>query len=127
MEKLNTHFYDGNLKERLEKIKPELDRVQQKSREEKATMYLNVLHRIREPQARANLMALIRDFTTNANSNFDTSNSFSADDLMCIIAEKLDWEDTLAMLETQLVEMSSGMCPQGRTHRLFQIVGYILD
>lgn len=69
------------------------------------------------------LNTIINSFKSQ--SNFDPTNRLNADDLLYLCYEKiciqsdLDFED---LLKIQLVEMNSGLCPQGRTTRLFQIL-----
>jgi hypothetical protein len=65
---------------------------------------------------------------TNPNANYDPTNNFYADDILYLILSKLDTtysiefqKDILLLLDEIFEEMYSGMCAQGRTHRLYQI------
>lgn len=66
------------------------------------------------------LTAIVRDVGTPA--NHDPSNSLCADDLIVACWEHRMNEDFMRELEAQLEDMRTGFCPQGRTHRLFQLL-----
>ena len=55
-------------------------------------------------------------------SNIDPTNGLVADDLLCICWIYRENPDFMIELETQLQDMRTGFCPQGRTHRLFQVL-----
>lgn len=63
---------------------------------------------------------IVADIGTSA--NIDHSNNLVADDLICIAWIYRYNVDFLRLLETQLLDMETGFCPQGRTHRLFQTI-----
>lgn len=79
------------------------------------------------PRAKQVLDVLINDMETNR--NIDTINKINADDLLkdIYVLSKMYYtfyEDTLSqsgVFSEQLEEMLTGMCPQGRCIRLFQI------
>ena len=56
--------------------------------------------------------------------NYDPTNKLSGDDLLYLVALRLsrNYEDFLPMLIVQLEDLSTGSCPQGVSHRLFQIL-----
>ena len=59
------------------------------------------------------------------NPNFDPANNLFACDLLYLLCEKILYdgcEEHIKLLLTQLDEMATGLCPQGRTTRLFQIL-----
>ena len=55
-------------------------------------------------------------------SNYDPSNNLSALDLLAMAASHKDNPDFILLLNSQLKDMATGSCPQGRTHRLFQLL-----
>lgn len=73
------------------------------------------------------LKKVVDDFGQTA--NYDYSNNISADDLLNFIYlyETENVDELLDMLCIQFNEMISGLCPQGRTHRLFQVVILLLS
>ena len=70
------------------------------------------------------LRTLIKDMGTSA--NVDPINNLCLDDLlMDLFFVRLTYSDSTNLDQTfdqQLVEMKSGMCPQGRVIRLFQVL-----
>lgn len=63
---------------------------------------------------------LLNDLGTPA--NFDSSNNIWADDLLVLCLPHLDNPDFREAMTEQLNDMRTGFCPQGRTHRLYQLV-----
>jgi hypothetical protein len=63
---------------------------------------------------------------SKSNENYDPTNDLYADDLLYIcgiIAENIPDKDSfVSTFNEQLTDMSTGMCAQGRVHRLFQII-----
>lgn len=67
------------------------------------------------------------NFNTIASENvYDPSNNIHVFDLLYIIEDVCrkyeDCSDIIKALTEQLEDMSTGMCPQGRTTRLYQII-----
>ena len=134
MRATETHSYDGKLASRKLEIDKHLTRAAKSGKEEKIAMFNRLLAHLRtksgfSPQSEANLRTIIRDFTQdNAGPNYDPTNNLFAIDLLWLCAElcfltSSEVADEVSMLiNIQLEEMSSGMCAQGRTHRLFQVV-----
>jgi hypothetical protein len=115
---LNTHSYDGQLNPSL---LLELDTVQRLSLEEKRTRAQDLMAKIRiHPMAMQFLSLIVRDMGTAA--NIDSTNDINADDLICLCWNYRDNRNFIMLLEEQLLDMATGFCPQGRTHRLFQIL-----
>lgn len=65
------------------------------------------------------LQILIGDIGKSPNQ--DGINRLSVDDLLLKLNQVISQFDH-AILDTQLLEMRSGMCPQGRTIRLLQVL-----
>lgn len=117
-EKLNTHSYDGkiiptNLKEKLET-------ASFLSLEEKKRRGEALLNYAFSENARHYLQGIIDDISRP--QNYDPTNQLRADDLLCLCYEFRQNEDFNKELEIQLLDMKTGFCPQGRTHRLYQLL-----
>ena len=63
---------------------------------------------------------MVEDMGTNA--NIDTTNGLIADNLILLCLKHQYNENFINILEEQLMDMQSGFCAQGRTHRLYQIL-----
>lgn len=130
---MNTHELDGKL---IEQIPFLIDRNTTISREKliESQMYQDYVDKYAIHQ---NLLTILQDYNTIR--NYDSTNNYSCE----MIFYKLDKIynslnqmkpvendnnagdknlDFLDLLHQQLNEMTSGMCPQGRTHRLLYIV-----
>ena len=121
MDQLNTHFYDGRLDNSLE---AELEKVKMLPKEEK----LRGLALLREhlpATSFENFDIIMNEFLRGGPLNYDSSNNLHAEDLLYLCSqslEKYSWDHTLIdLLNTQFIDMNTGICPQGRTHRLFQV------
>lgn len=121
---LNTHSYDGQLSAQL---LPDLVGVKLLSLEEKKHRGIELRDTIKiNPIASQYLNGIISCMGTNA--NVDPSNGLVADDLICLCWMYRDNTEFIKVLETQLVDMQTGFCPQGRTHRLFQtLMAFTID
>lgn len=146
--KLNTHTYDGELKNALEAYQDVINESSNRSDE-----YDGVFEGLRilidgcvDCWANSPKIAdgchpscntiILRNFDTIVNSlssdaNHDKTNDMRAGVLLYIVSKAIDSidedddetdNDYLKFLRVQLYDMRTGMCPQGRTHRLFQLV-----
>lgn len=129
MLKTDTHYYDGNLIPRKAEVQHFIDLSKSVTKDEQFRS-LNTLRdelekmgEVFTPNARNNLNTIIQDHSTNPHNNYDHSNDYNVVDLLygCYIVYEKN-KDILPLLAIQLDEMSSGMCPAGRTHRIFQIL-----
>ncbi len=105
---MNTHAYDGKIKNELYFKQLTLDEKLQKGQE--------LLQCLNNPY----LQIIINDIGTS--KNYDPTNCLNADDLLCLCWEYKDDEDFIQELNIQLLDMATGFCPQGRTHRLYQLL-----
>lgn len=113
MSVLNTHTYDGKLnRESVGELT--LSETEKKERANELLSYVS------DNVAKHFLRQIIDDFGKPA--NFDPSNSLRADDLVCLCWTHRENKDFVSLLQLQLRDMSTGFCPQGRTHRLFQLL-----
>ena len=133
---INTHFFDGKLDKLRIYVEEDLIRAGSVSKVEKMQLFLKLKSSIasstypeRSPQTLHCLNAIIDCFevyTRNpgANQNYDHANNLWADDLLYLVCEEIAKDDEddehLRLLMCQLSDMASGLCPQGRTTRLFQ-------
>jgi hypothetical protein len=116
---LNTHTYDGKID--IHQL-PGLDDVKQLSIDQKRERGGELIQAAidMDPIALSFLNNIIASIGTP--SNVDSTNGLVADDIICLCWLYRENPDFLSILEIQLMDMSTGFCPQGRTHRLFQTV-----
>lgn len=112
MSYLNTHTYDGKLNN---DILPSLSLV---DKESKLNELLDAARLTFDPISIKFLQSIISD--TGKSSNVDITNGLVADDLLALCWYYKSNEDFMIILNEQLRDMSTGFCPQGRTHRIFQ-------
>lgn len=115
---MNTHVFDGILKEYSQQILKNTHVLDCASFLD-SSFYRYYL-RFTDNNPHTNMITIINDYGTNANR--DETNDYSCELILSKIVEisPEPSNDILDVFQTQLDEMSSGMCPQGRTHRLFQ-------
>lgn len=137
---LNAHFYDGHISYAIDFFKEELSIIQQKSKEEKNAS-LQILRELLVKKGLTQKATMcLNSITSNINckSNYDSKSKINAADLLYLIYEyiikEIDYENKITLEENinkseyinllivQLDEMASGMCPQGRVNRLFQVL-----
>lgn len=71
------------------------------------------------PSAYEVLKTIIHDKQTE--KNHDNTNNLCAYKLIHLCHKYYDNNDFIQDLEIQLIDMKTGMCAQGRTHRLYQL------
>jgi len=120
MSLLDTHYYDGKLP--VAELKREIDRVAALSREMKVVACTSLLNLDMDPRQKRNLETIILDFRDASRTNYDPTNDLDAGDLLYLCYERIADADFVALFLLQLQDMSTGMCPQGRTTRLFQVL-----
>lgn len=115
MQTLDIHTYDGKLQNTL-RVNNLL------SITDKKTLASTLITPIQKINLESSLLLskLISDIGTGA--NYDPTNKISADDLLVLCSEKKDSVDFIQELIIQLQDMKTGMCSQGRTHRLYQLI-----
>jgi len=117
---LDTHSYDGRLDS---KNINEIDNVRQLSNDDKLLVINELLEHINtkiSDEGLFYLKTIINDIGTD--HNYDPTNNLRAEDLLYISKYYQDNDDFVNNLDTQLQDMKTGFCPQGRTHRLYQII-----
>lgn len=115
----DTHFYDGQLAPIKAQLQSDLDRAHQKTPQEQLVAF-QLLREQLPAIAHPNFDVIVRDLAQK--TNYDPTNDLLANDLLYLCAERAANEGFIDLLTAQLLEMSTGMCAQGRTHRLLQIL-----
>jgi hypothetical protein len=116
----NTHEYDGKID--ISQL-PDLIIMKQLTIEQKKQRGMELLFSVNNKinaTAYKFLQRIVDSIGTSA--NIDNTNGLVADDLICICWVYRDNPIFIMELEYQLLDMATGFCPQGRTHRLFQIL-----
>lgn len=127
---LNTHHYDGQLKERLEELRPELERISRLESSIKLNRF-NQLHTTISNPAKRGLNMIISDL--NKSPNHDSSNDLNAENILYLCLElydklsQKDKSDIFGLLEEQLADITGGSCPPGRATRIFQFYTVVSD
>lgn len=132
-EALNTHFFDGKMEEMIQThLFKDIERVKHYTKEK-----LNGFLYLRQkkgytPVGLACLHNIIQTYehSGRGGANYDSANYLYACDLLYLVYEKVIEEasrdppenEYFKMLALQLDEMASGMCAQGRTTRLLQVL-----
>jgi hypothetical protein len=130
----DTHFYDGKLFTLLPELEEDIVRASKVSDPDK-TLAFAELERVLRDRGGPHIGGIMRSYMAivtshrqygrmkNQNPNYDNDNNLYACDLMYLLYEKIVLQNStehLKLLYEQLDDMSSGLCPQGRSTRLFQ-------
>jgi hypothetical protein len=113
---MDTHFYDGKLSASIIK---DLNKISKYSDDKKKDMISMLIEKV-DVNASVNMLVIMNDI--GKNSNYDNTNSLNAGDLLYLCSKYSNNEDFIQELNIQLLDMNTGFCPQGRTHRLFQLL-----
>jgi hypothetical protein len=123
---MNVHRFDGVLHQRKQELASILSCAHSVTAEQKLELFAKLRLRF---FGLATLNIIISDFISGRSCcNYDPTNELFADDLLYICAwiyfhgTGFDHQDYELLLRLQFTEMMTGMCVQGRTTRLFQIV-----
>lgn len=113
----DTHTYDGKITITLRG----LDEMKASTLEKKKELAIELYNNIKiSEESKAILLKIIESMGTDA--NYDPTNRLNADDLVALSWEFRENEDFAKELEVQLLDMRTGFCAQGRTHRFYQIL-----
>lgn len=148
----NTHFFDGKLTNSFysmlsectrTKIQEELDRSSKIDKEEKSKAFRKLEEFVKTlpsnqvtPNAKRCLRVIVQTHDIHGhsavpgNQNYSHSDKLFACDLLYLLCEKIIEENSsehLNLTLSQLDEMASGLCSQGRCNRLFQIYVMLRD
>lgn len=122
---MDAHCLDGKLREAEALIHEHILLAQSIPEEQK----LNAFLELQELIPNRNLIKITNDFILYGHApgpNYDPTNDLYADDLLylcyLLVQDPRLRDGLIRFLNEQFEEMSTGMCPQGRTHRLFSVV-----
>jgi len=119
--KMDIHLFDGQLKNhQLDSL---FSNVQKYSDVQRHcimnTFYNSMIPHMSREQNHV-LQLIIKD--DRKASNYDGTNNLHADDLLILITEKIPFTVDFAKLFSQILEeIRTGLCPQGRAIRLYQL------
>jgi hypothetical protein len=121
--KMDIHRFDGALvNHRLPQIR---NYTFTQRRSIMSTFYRDMQPHMTREQARI-LQLIIND--DGKPSNYDYTNNLRADDLLILIGERIPLTRDFVNLFTQILEeMRTGLCPQGRAIRLYQLYNSYSD
>lgn len=111
----DTHCYDGKIVNQLD-----YSSLSGLTLEEKKAHCESLLQYQWSPTAGIYLQRVLAAMGTPA--NYDPTNNLNADDLLCLTVAKCSEQDFRQEMDIQLADMVTGDCPQGRTHRLYQLL-----
>jgi len=122
---LNTHFFDGKMKNVIESFSGEFESSDYVTKVDKIKSVQKLREKVLDLQE-INIQGM-RCFDTIAGSpdspgNYDRVNNLDAFLLLYLVSCHKDDPEYVSLLSHQLNEMASGMCPQGRTTRLLQVL-----
>ena len=127
-EAVNTHTYDGKLKNAIKEHYDILRETHSINIDDKKKVLENLKITIEEcdiPSATRAMNLIINN--CGDLPNYDPSNDLWAEDLLYLINKKIS-NDTISVLAEQLSDIvTSGPCPPGRTTRLWQVYLFLYD
>ena len=128
---VNTHFFDGKIHYAMERIAPFIEAASKVSAVVKLREFQQFKRRLTVQAAIRSYTIIVRDFEgagrTVVSGNWDSTNRLYACDLLyAIVMNSSKSDELVSLLEAQLVDMQTGMCPQGRTTRLVQCLWSLL-
>ena len=129
-EKLNTHYYDGSLKEQYKKLvelqNTTTDFLQQKW---DINIVIKEIHDNIDKLPKISnrnkdiIVKVLKLFYSERASNYDSINDIDVLDILCrtwYFVKKQPIEDQIPFY-IQLMEINNGKCSQGRSTRIYQI------
>jgi hypothetical protein len=126
MDYLNTHFYDRQISELVARFRDALTKSSQVVKVEKMFVFKQYFSTLTSPYAKHSLAVILNCFEHGYSGNHDQINNLIATDILYILLKNLDTSE-YSILEEQLADMTSGLCSQGRTIRLFQLLVAYVD
>ena len=118
---LNTHYYDGKLG-----VKPPPNTLTLEEKKSQLNQFFTLLQPHLSPSAQSFFQLLVRDSGTPA--NYSSENQLWAEDVLLAIRDKLvsktsgmKISDVGGFLGEQLQDIIGGMCPSGRSTRMYQV------
>ena len=128
----NTHDYDSRLNS-CSKTRKTLEKFKYIYDEQFLRIFAEEISHDIDTEVSSRLMVIVNDYSKNA--NYDGTNDVKAEDILKVLA--VIWQDVkfnkqyrkcfVDELSLQILDMKTGMCPQGRTIRLWQISEAYID
>lgn len=126
---LNTHDYDGKLFE-IKSMYPEIGFYRGESTIREAYKnFIEIITSAGDADSANRLSIMMQDSLAGNSNNFDQTNRIDATGIIVFLYElflmESDKEKKASIVKNlieQLRDMSTGFCPQGRTHRMLQIL-----
>ena len=119
---LDVHYYDGNWGD----VDRYIDKITNIPSPLKQDHINSLRSRLTNGKIKISPIAILNFNTIAATNTFDPSNKIHVYDLLYILEELCkeyeDPTDLLNIMVEQLEDLSSGLCTQGRTTRLYQIM-----
>lgn len=120
---LNTHDYDGKLKETIANSQPLLP-ISEKDFDSELAKMRRVMELFQTLEGGSPLWStyfdlIVKDRMLVPQNNFDPSNGVDAAQVLYNISLKI--KTLLSLTQMQLEDMASGPCPQGRATRLLSV------
>jgi hypothetical protein len=125
MRKLNTHFYDGQLQPRYQEIVNAITNpIPLETTYQEISVLIKTLPTSPKTKQRAHQIINILKTDSGKPANFDSRNQIHVDQLLPLVWTRVKEYDDSAkrIFIEQLAEIQGGLCPQGRTTRLIQMV-----
>lgn len=123
MRKLNTHFYDGQLNPRFLEIQKAIPNPL--SLDQTFQEIINLINQ-QKPKQKQQATRIIQRLKADRGkpANHDQKNQIHVDQLLPLVWTRVKEYDHTgqSLFIEQLIEIQGGMCPQGRTARLLQMV-----
>ncbi len=117
---MDVHIYDGHitvgehLRIKLDNIKNNVDT------DHKIYIARSFIDLCQHSISKRVLEIIVNDIGTM--NNYDPSNDLNVDDILYACWDYHEDQHFLNLFEEQLYDMQSGLCSQGRTHRLYQLL-----
>lgn len=125
----DTHHYDGHMEATIHPLRERLNLVRQLDRQTKCAAMRVFLTQWAPRACARTLQIIVLDAGRGGQDNWDGANQLDAGDLLYILAvfvrdcrDELVRRELLQELCVQCVDMQGGMCAQGRTTRLLQLI-----
>lgn len=115
----DTHVYDGKLV--CDDI-PHIHEMESINLEQKIMYGMELMFAVMKLNGEAGSIMQELVSSMGTNKNIDITNMLNADDLIMLCWKHRNNNNFMGELIIQLIDMKTGLCPQGRTHRLFQIL-----
>lgn len=123
---LNTHFYDGKLN-RNPNLDAKIESVRDIDENEKRRVILQFFQQPKNKLSKIGneYMRKVIDDMIHPNGkvkNFDGKNGLWAGDVLYLICKNNPSRTIVDVINVQFEDMRTGLCPQGRSTRLYQVL-----